>query len=119
MVTKPPIIHPVTHRMATFLVWKLVHGSLSRAVHDVVLCWSSPVGAKLTMLVLFYVQALCHLPCRPRVSYGMRLPAPTGLVLLLDRIAVKACQALPHSALYPWRGIQCRSLTTYLALETL
>ena len=101
MVTKPPIIHPVTHRMAMFLVWKLVHGSLSRAVHDVFigLFWSSPVGAKLTMFVLFYLQALCHLLCRPQVSYDMRLPKPTELVLLLDRIAVKAYKALPHSAL--------------------
>jgi hypothetical protein len=64
------------------LVCKMVHGSLSRAVHGIciVLSWSSPAGAKLSMLVLLYLQALCHLPCGPRWPYDVRLPISKELV---------------------------------------
>src|SRR5207249_4726006 len=79
---KPPMIHPVMRRMVMLLVWKMVHGSLYRAVHGIciLVSWSSPAGAKLSMLVLLYMQALCHLPCGPRWSHYVRTPMPKGLV---------------------------------------
>src|SRR5437016_4576726 len=76
------MIHPVMPRMVMLLVWKMVHGSLHRAVHGICMlfAWSSPAGAKLSMLVLLYMQALCHLLCGPRRSHYVRMPMPQGLV---------------------------------------
>ncbi len=55
------------------LVCKMVHGSLSRAVHGIciVLSWASPVEAKLSILVLLYF-SICKRYAIYRVAPGGR-----------------------------------------------
>ena len=86
-----------------FLVCKMVHGSLRRAVHGIciVLSWSSPAGAKLSMLVFLYMQALCHLPCGLRLPYDVHPPISKELVFsphgeeMRSHPGVAAQRALP------------------------